>query len=85
MKKSGGEARVVKVQEKCRLSQEGRKELAEERAGMRTNDGTLYGALDYNTNRRYWCKGVSAGFTPSANLEKTQLELEKTTDDDRDI
>ena len=85
MKKSGGKAKVTKVSEKCRLTQEGREELKQERAGMRTNDGTLYGALDYNTNRRYWCKGISAGFTPSANLEKTQLELEKTTDDDRDI
>ena len=33
MKKSGGEARVVKVQEKCRLSQEGQNELKEESAG----------------------------------------------------
>lgn len=85
MKKSGGEAKVTKVPEKCRLTQEGLKELEEEIAGMRTNDGTLYGALDYNPSRKYWCRGISAGFTPSANLEKTQLELEKTTDDDRDI
>jgi len=72
MKKSGGEARVVKVQEKCRLSQEGRKELAEERAGMRTNDGTLYGALDYNASRKSWCRRFQAGFTPSVNSEETQ-------------
>ena len=84
MKKSGGEARVVKVQEKCRLSQEGQNELKEESAGMRKNDGTLYGALDYNTSRKYWCRGNSVGFTPSVNLEKTQSGPEEKTDDDRD-
>ena len=32
MKKSGGEAKVTKVSEKCRLSQEGLNELKEESA-----------------------------------------------------
>ena len=85
MEKSGGEAKVTKVPEKCRLTQEGLEKLKEEIAGMRTNDGTLYGALGYNTSRKYWCKGISAGFTPSANSEKTQSGLEEKTDDDRDI
>ena len=84
MKKSGGEAKVTKVPEKCRLTQEGREELKQERAGMRANDGTLYGALDYNTSRKYWCKGISAGFTPSANSEKKQSVPEEKTDKDRD-
>lgn len=84
MKKSGGEAKVTKVSEKCRLSQEGLNELKEVSAGMRKNDGTLYGALDYNTSRKYWCRGNSVGFTPSVNLEKTQSGPEEKTDDDRD-
>lgn len=85
MKKSGGQARVVKVPEKCRLSQKGLEELKEEIAAMIKNDGTLPGALDYKTSRRYWCKGISAGFTPSENPEKKQSGIGKITDDDRDI
>ena len=84
MKKSGGEAKVTKVSEKCRLTQEGLREFQEEIAGMRKNDGTLYGALDYNRSRKYWCRGISAGFTPSVNSEKTQSGPEEKTDDDRD-
>lgn len=78
---SNGEAKVTKVPEKCRLTQEGLKELEEEIAGMRTNDGTLYGALDYNTRRKSWCRGISTGFTPSVNSEETQSETEEKTDD----
>ena len=81
MKKSGGEAKVTKVPDKCRLTQEGLEELKEEIAGMRTNDGTLYGALDYNKSRRYWCRGISAGITPSVNSEKTQSGTEEKADD----
>ncbi len=81
---SDGKAKVTKVPEKCRLSQEGLNELKEESAGMRKNDGTLYGALDYNTSRKYWCRGNSVGFTPSVNSEKTQSGPEEKTDDDRD-
>lgn len=77
MEKSGGEARVVRVPKECRPTQESLRELGEEIAAMRTNDGTLYGDLDYNTSRRYWCRGISAGFTLSANSEKTQSGLEK--------
>lgn len=49
---------------------------------LRKNDGTLYG--DYNTSRKYWCRGNSVGFTPSVNSEKTQSGAEEKTDDDRD-
>ena len=81
MKKSNGKAKVTKVPEKCRLTQEGLKELKEEIAGMRTNDGTLYGALDYNTSRKSWCRRFQAGFTSSVNSEETQSGTEKKTDD----
>ena len=48
---------------------------------MRTNDGTLYGALDYNTSRKSWCRRFQAGFTPSVNSEETQSGTEEKTDD----
>ena len=75
---SNGEAKVTKVPEKCRLTQEGLEELKQERAGMRTNDGTLYGALD---SRKYFCRGSSARFSPSVNSEETQSGTEEKTDD----
>ena len=75
---SNGEAKVTKVPEKCRLTQEGLEELKQERAGMRTNEGTLYGALD---SRKYFCRGSSAGLTPSVNSEETQSGTEEKTDD----
>lgn len=78
---SNGEAKVTKVPKKCRLTQEGLQELREEMAGERTNEGTLYGALDYKKSRRYWCRGISAGFTPSVNSEETQSGTEEKTDD----
>ena len=75
---SNGEAKVTKVSEKCRLTQEGLEELREEMAGERTNDGTLYGALD---SRKYFCRGFSARFAPSVNSEETQSGTEEKTDD----
>ena len=45
---------------------------------MRTNDGTLYGALD---SRKYFCRGSSARFAPSVNSEETQSGTEEKTDD----
>ena len=45
---------------------------------MRTNDGTLYGALD---SRKYFCRGFSARFAPSVNSEETQSGTEEKTDD----
>lgn len=78
---SNGKAKVTKVSEKCRLTQEGLQELREEMAGERTNEGTLYGALDYNTSRKSWCRRFQAGITPSVNSEKTQSGTEEKADD----